>query len=267
MGSRAEHYLRKIADGVYRVPARAANTYLIEAPKGLVLVDSGLPGSQKGILKAIAKLGRTPSDLKLVLLTHRHLDHIGSAAALKKQTGARLASHPFEKPYAAGTLVIQAPNAWSVYGRIVRKLTTLEYYSLKLFRIIKFQVAHVDLAADEESVLDGTGLDGSVVWTPGHTKGSITLFLNQPGVAFVGDLLRSRRGRLVEPLLMESIPQTQASVKRIQDLGPEIICPGHGKPLPASKVRMKEHVVKAVPVTKKKEDEEEDLEELTSGLF
>ena len=66
---------------------------------------------------------------------------------------------------------------------------------------------------------------------------------------------------------MENIPQTQASVKRILDLGPEIICPGHGKPLPASRVKMKEHVVKAVPVAKKKEDEEEDLEELTSGLF
>ncbi|HZY48079.1 MAG TPA: MBL fold metallo-hydrolase [Candidatus Bathyarchaeia archaeon] len=258
--------MREIADGVYRVPARAANTYLIEAPKGLVLVDTGLPGSQKTILRAISKLDKTPSDLKLVLLTHRHLDHIGSAAVLKKETGTKLASHPFEKPYAAGTLVISAPTAWSLYGRIVRKLTTVEYYALKLFRIIKFQTTHVDLAADEESVLDGTGLDGSVLWTPGHTKGSISLFLNQPSIAIVGDLLRARRGRLVEPLLMESIPQTQASVKRLLDLGPEIICPGHGKPLPASKVRMTKRAVKPVIVAKKKE-EEEDLEELTSGLF
>ncbi len=258
--------MHKVAEGVYRIPARAANTYLVEASKGLVLVDTGLPGSEKRILKAIARLGRTPSDLKLVLLTHRHLDHIGSAAALKKRTGAKLASHPFEKPYAAGTLVISVPSAWSFYGRIVRKLTTLEYWSLKLFRIIKFQTAHVDLAADEESVLDGVGLDGSVVWTPGHTKGSVTLFLNQPSVAIVGDLLRARRGQLVEPLLMESIPQTQASVKRVLDLDPEIICPGHGKPLPASRVKIEKRMVKHVVVTKKKE-EEEDLEELTSGLF
>src|SRR5260370_7790742 len=93
--------MRKVAEGVYRIPARAANTFLVEASKGLVLVDSGLPGSEKGILKAIAKLGRKPSDLKLVLLTHRHLDHIASAPALKKQTGAKLPSHPFETPYSA----------------------------------------------------------------------------------------------------------------------------------------------------------------------
>lgn len=258
--------MKKVADGVYRVPARAANAYLVEAPKGLVLVDSGLPGSEKGILRAIAELGKKPSDLKLVLLTHRHLDHIGSAAALKKQTGAKLASHPFEKPYAAGTLVIQAPSAWSFYGKMVRKLTTLGYWTLKLFRVIKFQTAHVDLAADEESVLEAVGLDGSVLWTPGHTKGSVTLFLNQSSVAIVGDLLRARRGRLVEPLLMESIPQTQASVKRVLDLGPQIICPGHGKPLPASKVKMKARATKPVVVMKKKV-EEEDLEELASGLF
>jgi len=257
--------LRKVAEGVYRIPARAANTYLIEASKGLVLVDSGLPGSERRILKAIAKLGKKPSDLKLVLLTHRHLDHIGSAAALKKQTGAKLASHPFEKPYAAGTLVISAPKARSLYGRIVRKLTTLEYWSLKLFRIIKFQTAHVDLAADEESILDAVGLDGSVLWTPGHTKGSVTLFLNQPSVAIVGDLLRSRRGQLVEPLLMESIAQTQASVRRVLDFGPEIICPGHGKPLPASRVKIEKRMEKPVVVVKK--EEEEDLEELASGLF
>src|SRR6266487_5405074 len=259
--------MRKVAEGVYRIPARAANTYLVEAPKGLVLVDSGLPGSEKRMLKAIAKLGRPPSDLKLVLLTHRHLDHIGSAPMLKKQTGAKLASHPFEKPYAAGTLVISAPSAWSLYGRIVRKLTTLEYWTLKLFRIIKFQTAHVDLAADEESVLEEVGLDGSVVWTPGHTKGSVTLFLNQSSVAIVGDLLRARRGRLVEPLLMESIPQTVASVKRLLDLGPQIICPGHGKPLPASSVKIEKRMAKTVVVVKKKEEKEEDLEELASGLF
>jgi glyoxylase-like metal-dependent hydrolase (beta-lactamase superfamily II) len=65
---------------------------------------------------------------------------------------------------------------------------------------------------------------------------------------------------------MESISQTEASVKRVLDLGPEIICPGHGKPLPASKVKIEKRIVKPLVVAKKKE-EEEDLEELTSGLF
>jgi hypothetical protein len=55
-------------------------------------------------------------------------------------------------------------------------------------------------------------------------------------------------------------------VKRVLDLGPQIICPGHGKPLPGSKVKLKKRAAKPVVVMKKKE-EEEDLEELASGLF
>ncbi|HYY92436.1 MAG TPA: MBL fold metallo-hydrolase, partial [Candidatus Dormibacteraeota bacterium] len=108
--------MQQVADGVYRIPARHANSYLVEAEDGLVLVDTGLPGSEKKILGAIAGLGRKPSDVRLVLLSHRHLDHIGSVAAIKRETSATLVAHSFEKPYVAGTLVIITPRAWSVYG-------------------------------------------------------------------------------------------------------------------------------------------------------
>lgn len=86
------HWLFEVAEGVYRIPARAANTYLIEAAKGLVLVDTGLPGSEKRILNALRKLGKRPEEIRLVLLTHRHPDHIGSVAALKRETSAILSN-------------------------------------------------------------------------------------------------------------------------------------------------------------------------------
>ncbi len=135
---------------------------------------------------------------------------------------------------------------------------------MKLFRLVKFHPIHVDEAADQESVLEGVGLDGSIVWTPGHTKGSVSLFLNKGRVAIIGDLLRSRRGKLVEPMFMESIPQMEASVRRVLELGPVTLCPGHGKPLPASSVKLEKRSVKTLP---RKEEKEEDLEDLTSGLF
>src|SRR5437667_3116559 len=257
--------LMKVAEGVYRVPARAANAYLVEADNGLVLVDTGLPGSEKRILKAIAGLGREPSDVKLILLTHRHLDHIGSAAALKKETSGMLVSHPFEKPYVAGTLVIITPRAWSLYARIVRRVLAVVSSTMKLFRLIKYHPVHVDEAADEESVLEKDGLDGSIVWTPGHTKGSVSLFLNESKVAIIGDLLTSKRGKLVEPMFMENTSQTRSSVQRILDLDPVTLCPGHGKPLPPSTVRVKERVAQSVKVETKKE-EDIDLEGLAKDL-
>ena len=256
----------EIAQAVYRVPAYHANTYLVEADNGLVLVDTGLPGSEKRILEAIGKLGRKPEDVKLVLLTHRHLDHIGSAAAMKKETSATLVSHPFEKPYVAGTLVIITPKAWSLYGKVARRVLAVAASTKKLLRLNKYQPVHVDEAADEESVLDDVGLDGSIVWTPGHTKGSVSLFLNKSKVAIVGDLLRGKGRRLVEPMFMENPSQTTASVQRIIDLHPMILCPGHGKPLPPSSVRIKKRDAKSVEVKPKKEVEDVDLEGLTKEL-
>jgi len=255
----------EIAEGVYRVPARHANTYLVKAEDGLVLVDTGMPGSEKKILSAIASLGMKPTDVKLVLLTHRHLDHIGSAAAVKKETSGVLVSHPFEKPYVAGTLVIITPKAWSLYGRVARRVLAVMSSTKKLFRFSKYTPVHVDQAADEESALDGIGLDGSIVWTPGHTKGSVSLFLNKPRVAIIGDLLMSKRGKLVEPMFMENPTQTRASVQRIVDLHPTILCPGHGNPLPPSKVRMKERAETRMKV-EKKEKEDIDLEGLAKDL-
>ena len=111
--------MMKVAEGVYRVPARAANAYLVEADNGLVLVDTGLPGSEKRILKAIEGLGRKPADVKLILLTHRHLDHIGSAAALK---GAQLIKRA-DLPLAVSLVVVlQLSNIVAVplwAGRVV----------------------------------------------------------------------------------------------------------------------------------------------------
>jgi hydroxyacylglutathione hydrolase len=258
--------LQEIAQGVYRVPARHANTYLVEADNGLVLVDTGLPGSEKKIISALAGIGKRPSDIKLVLLTHRHLDHIGSAAAIKQETSATLVSHPFEKPYVAGTLVIITPRAWSLYGRIARRALAVASSTMKLLRLIKYHPVHVDEAADEESILDPVGLDGSLVWTPGHTKGSVSLFLNKSRVAIVGDLLTSKRGKLVEPIFMENPSQTKASVQRILDLHPVTLCPGHGRPLPASKIRLNEKLVTPTRREPTKEKDDVDLESLAKDL-
>lgn len=257
--------MSEIAKGVYRIPGRAANAYLVEAQLGLVLVDTGLPGSEKRILSTMARLGKDPRRVKLILLTHRHIDHIGSVAALKRETGAKLASHQFEKPYVAGTLMVSMPPAWSLRGKMTKRFMSFGQSIAKLFRLIKYQPIYVDKVADDDSILEEVGLDGTILWTPGHTKGSVSLFLNKSKVAIVGDLLRSSHGKLVEPLLMESIPQTQASVQRVLELRPVLICPGHGKPLPASAVRVGMRLVAPVPA--KKKDEEEDLDELTSDLF
>src|SRR5438046_8957539 len=95
-----------------------------------------MPGSENRILKAVADLGREPSDVKLILLTHRHWDNIGSAAALKKATSGMLVSHGFEKPYVAGTLVVITPRAWRIYVRIDRRAMAFAFTKKVMLRLV-----------------------------------------------------------------------------------------------------------------------------------
>jgi glyoxylase-like metal-dependent hydrolase (beta-lactamase superfamily II) len=79
----------KIVDNIFVIPGVVANPYLILDADGLTLIDAGIPGSEKKILAYIGSLGKSPRDLKRIILTHADLDHVGSLAALHEATGAR----------------------------------------------------------------------------------------------------------------------------------------------------------------------------------
>src|SRR5437899_12904101 len=106
-----------------------------------------------------------------------------------------------------------------------------------------------------------SGWTGRSSGPPAIQRG-ISLFLNKSRVAIIGDLLRTKRGKLREPLFMENISQERSSVQRILDLHPVVLCPGRGKPLPPSKVRIKDRIVKPVKIDARKEEEGIDVEGL-----
>ena len=85
-------WLMKMADGVFKVDGvRVANVYLVVTQDGLLLVDTGMPGNARRILRFIEGLGRQPRDLRDIVLTHCDIDHVGNVAELKRRTGARVA--------------------------------------------------------------------------------------------------------------------------------------------------------------------------------
>jgi Metallo-beta-lactamase superfamily len=90
----------RVIKGVHIVPMGMANAYLIEGDDGLTLIDAGYPGKEAAVFGAIRGLGRSPVELKHLILTHGHPDHIGSAAAIVRETGARTYMHPLDIPIA-----------------------------------------------------------------------------------------------------------------------------------------------------------------------
>jgi glyoxylase-like metal-dependent hydrolase (beta-lactamase superfamily II) len=71
-----------------------ANAFLIEGDDGLALIDAGYPRKEAAVFGAIRGLGRSPDQLRHLIFTHGHLDHIDSAAAIVRETRARTYMHP-----------------------------------------------------------------------------------------------------------------------------------------------------------------------------
>jgi glyoxylase-like metal-dependent hydrolase (beta-lactamase superfamily II) len=92
--------VKRVIKGVHVVPMGKANAFLIEGDDGLTLIDAGYPGKEAAVFGAIRGLGRSPDQLKHLIFTHGHPDHIGSAAAIVRETGARTYMHPLDIPMA-----------------------------------------------------------------------------------------------------------------------------------------------------------------------
>ena len=90
--------MKRVIKGVHIVPMGMSNAFLIEGDDGLTLIDAGFPGKEAVVFGAIRGLGRSPDQIKHLIFTHGHPDHIGSAAAIVRETGARTYMHPLDIP-------------------------------------------------------------------------------------------------------------------------------------------------------------------------
>src|SRR5579872_1766042 len=92
--------MKRVIKGVHVVPMGMANAYLIEGENELTLIDAGYPNREAAVFGAIRELGRSPDQLKHLIFTHGHPDHIGSAAAIVRETGAKTYMYPLDIPLA-----------------------------------------------------------------------------------------------------------------------------------------------------------------------
>jgi glyoxylase-like metal-dependent hydrolase (beta-lactamase superfamily II) len=194
--------------------------YLIEAAAGLVLVDAGLPGSERGIWARVRALGYRPGDVQLIVLTHAHFDHCACLPALLRSSGALLAAHPRAAERFQGKPVPLAQ------GRRLVGLAMAAGYRLVQHRLPNPKV-DVDVRLTEGMDLAAHGLPATVLHTPGHTVDSITLLL-EGRRAFVGDLMVGR-GRYAspQPYLIEDEAALAQSIGRLRAQRPRAVYTGH----------------------------------------
>ena len=208
----------EIIPNLHVIPSSIVNVYLTIDPDGLTLIDTGLPGHAKKVLKYIAELGRKPTDLKRIIITHADGDHVGALAALKAATGARAYANPIEAN------AIQA-------GRPSHELKVRG--ALALFFKLMFSFFKAKPAAVDETLSDGQVLPVlgglRVINTPGHTPGHISLYAPAAKILFCGDsMVTEKNGTLRCSRGMWDEDKATESVKVQAALGAEIVRSGHG---------------------------------------
>lgn len=228
---------------IHRLALGLSNVYVVHADRALI-VDTGPPGRDDDIIDALGRLGIEPARVSAILLTHAHRDHAGSAAALARQLRVPVIAHPEESPRAAsgqsGPVRPSDPLALAGWPFVGGGFEPLD---------IATTAGGLPLA--DGLRLDHLGIPGRVVFTPGHTRGSIALLLDTAD-AFVGDLLA---GSVADPSAPrpafytaddrpapghvpgtssgpEPSAQSRAGLQRLLDLGAAVLHPGHGGPIP-----------------------------------
>jgi glyoxylase-like metal-dependent hydrolase (beta-lactamase superfamily II) len=204
------------APGLYGLVGGAVNVFVLDsAESGVTIIDAGLPGSTKRILKLVETIGRTSQDVKQILITHTDFDHIGGLKALVKATGATV--------YASAESVKFIRKR----GNPVHIKMPLGILTAGIAYLFRAPIGTGQAVADGETLAVAGGI--RVIHTPGHTSEHTAYFWERERALFAGDLLNMMRSLNLSPQFMTwNLEQTKQSVKTVLGLDPAVICAGHG---------------------------------------
>ena len=213
------------------VPMGFSTGYVLRGDSAMA-IDCGIPGRTGSFLKRIESRSLVPEDIELILITHGHSDHVGSACEMKNLTGARIAMHHSEAKWLE-TPTMPPPPGVTAWGRMFMSLRRF------IMPVQEVEAASVDVLIDDEGMsLRDMGIPGRVIWTPGHTMGSVSVLLDS-GDAFVGDMAMNMFPLTLRPglpIFAENIEELRKSWRKLLEAGASRIWPAHGRSFPAETI-------------------------------
>lgn len=226
----------QVGPGLFRIELGFVSAYLVVEGEELILVDAGFPPDAGPILAAIERLGLDPGALSRIVLTHAHPDHFGSAAELRRRTGARIMlaeqdAAQVRRGFSGFAPLIPQPG----FEALVEAQVTDPAYLRKMDGFTgAFPLPIEPFPIDEEMQVGGAvaGLGGSrLIAAPGHQAAQVAILLErQGGVLFAGDGAVNFSGPAIAPVA-EDFEASRQTFRRLAELEFEIACFGHGEPL------------------------------------
>ena len=218
---------------IYTIRFGINRCYLIQ-DNGIIMIDGGPPNKSVAFQKYIAGIPLSPNDIRLIVLTHGDFDHVGSAPDIKLFTGAKISIHENDRPNFENSIHNWPPGT-TLWGRGLRFVLN------PILKIsLEFSGDKPDIILDNSDYpLNDFGINGKIVYTPGHTKGSVSILL-ESGEAFVGCMAHNNfpfRFRPGLPIFAEDIDEVRESWKSLIQRGARMIYPGHGDPFPVDVIK------------------------------
>ena len=214
---------------LHRIGNDIVAAYLVVTPDGVTVIDAGLAGHWRDLVSELASLGRTPADVKGVILTHGDSDHIGFAERLRREYGVPVFVHADDAARAKGGPKPANAKQTMKLGPLLGFVA----YSLRKGGLRTTWLREV-VEIHDGDVLDLPGAP-RIIGMPGHSEGSIAVYVPLADAVFVGDALTTRdvltgkKGPAPAPFTDEP-QQALASLRAILPTGAKWVLPGHGGP-------------------------------------
>ncbi|MFH1474672.1 MAG: MBL fold metallo-hydrolase [Chloroflexota bacterium] len=224
----------EIAPGIRRLGAGLVNVYLIEEAGAVTIVDAGAPGHWKDLPVELAAMGRSLDDVRALVLTHAHVDHVGFAERIRRERAVPVSVHADDAALARGEVKpVRDPTGPGYRGWSIRALAGFAVFALT------HGMTKVTPIAEVGMMLDGATLDlpgaPRVIHVPGHTAGSVAFHVAARDAVFVGDayvtrnVITGRRGPHFATTFNADHRQAAASLARLDGIEARHALPGHGE--------------------------------------
>ena len=224
--------LTQVTERVHLVQTDLVNWTIVTADTGVMLIDAGFPGSRDDVLTSLRTLGYSPADVRAILLTHAHIDHLGSAIWLAGTHDTPVYCHAGEVGHAKREYLQQvSPAALISQAWRPRWLA----WSLQVARrggLVRDGIPGTGALTEDIAA----GLPGRPVPvpTPGHTSGHCSYLVD--GVLVAGDALitghplaRHSGPQLLPSMFNHSDPDCRRSLEALSATGAGMLIPGHGE--------------------------------------
>jgi glyoxylase-like metal-dependent hydrolase (beta-lactamase superfamily II) len=210
--------------------------FALECNEGYLLIDVPYPGEYRALRESLGQAGIDASDIRYLLLTHHHDDHVGCVNELVRDTDATIIVH--EKAVAHLAAGTSESDSRPVNACIGVLLGIYGLFHEFVFPPVTLRERDIVITGDDDALLARIGIDGEIVHTPGHTQDSISVILSD-GSAMVGDaamnfmeFCRTRH----RPIYVQDLEQTYRSWEKLRERGAQVIYPAHGDPFAAEEL-------------------------------